>query len=65
MKKLLATMVAVIFMAGVMINFPRAYSKSPCEGLKKTKCEKNKECQWITPKDKTAYCRAIPKKGEK
>jgi hypothetical protein len=65
MKKLLLTLVGLMFMAGVVVQLPYAFSKSACEGLKKTKCEKAKECQWITPKDKTAYCRAIPKKGEK
>jgi hypothetical protein len=61
MKKLVLTLVAFIFMAGVIVQLPSALSKSPCEGLKKTKCEKTKGCQWITPKDKTAYCRLIPK----
>ncbi len=62
MKKLLVTMVAVIFMAGVMINLPRAFSKSQCEGKStKVKCENMKGCQWVAPKDKKAYCRQIPK----
>jgi len=42
-------------------------TESPCKGLEKTKCEKNKSCVWIkgyTKEDKTkvaAYCRAKPK----
>jgi len=62
MKKLLLALVAFMFMAGIAIQLPSAFSKSACDGLIKAKCEKNKDCQWVTPKDKTAYCRTIPKK---
>jgi len=65
MKKLLLTLVGLMFIAGAVVQLPYAYSKKHCAGLKKTKCEQTKDCQWITPKDKTAYCRAIPEKEKK